>query len=75
MAVGADTRVKGLANVCYKGEEGVAKGVVCREDGEGMQRRKKAITSLIRVKLRQLWKNTIIISLSLTSVFISLLFV
>jgi hypothetical protein len=27
--------VKGFAGACYKGEEGVAKGVVCREDGEG----------------------------------------
>jgi hypothetical protein len=41
VAVGADTRVEGFADACYKGEKGVAEGVVlegvvCREDKEGV---------------------------------------
>jgi hypothetical protein len=67
--------VKGFAGACYKGEEGVAEGVVCREDREGEQRRKELITSLVKVELRRLRRNTVIISLSLTSVFASLSFV
>jgi hypothetical protein len=50
----AVTAVKGFANTCYKGEKGITKGVVCREDEEGEQRREKVIISLIKVELRQL---------------------
>jgi hypothetical protein len=46
--------VKGFAGTCYKGEEGVAEGVVCREDGEGEQRCEELVISLIRVELRRL---------------------
>jgi hypothetical protein len=77
--------VKGFADACCKDEEGVAEdiasegvaleGVLCREDKEGEQRREEVITSLIRVELRQLRRDTVIISLSLTSVFASLSFV
>jgi hypothetical protein len=67
--------VKGFAGACRKGEEGVAKGVVCCENREGEQRREELIASLVKVELRQLWRDTVIISLSLTSVFVSLSFV
>jgi hypothetical protein len=46
--------VKGFADACYKGEEGVVKGIIYHKDKEGEQRRKKVITSLIKVKLRRL---------------------
>jgi hypothetical protein len=45
--------VKGFIDACYKGEEGVAKGVICPEDKESVQRREKVIVSLIKVKLRR----------------------
>jgi hypothetical protein len=67
--------VKGFASACCKGEEGVTKGVVCHEDGEGEQRREELITSLVKVELRRLQRDIVIISLSLTSVFVSLSFV
>jgi hypothetical protein len=67
--------VKGFANTCRKGKEGVAESVVCREDKEGEQRREELVASLIRVKLRRLWKDIMIISLSSTRVFASLFFV
>jgi hypothetical protein len=58
----------------------VLKGIVSEDvlyckDKEDKQRRKEVITSLIKVKLRQLQKDTVIINLSLTSVSASLLFV
>jgi hypothetical protein len=46
--------VKGFVGACYKGKEGVAKGVVCRKDEEDKQRRKELVASLIKVKLRRL---------------------
>jgi hypothetical protein len=67
--------VEGFADACHRGEEVVAEGVVYRKDGEGEQRREKVIASPVRVELRRLWRDTVIISLSLTSVFVSLLFV
>jgi hypothetical protein len=51
------------------------KGVTYRKDKKGVQRHEKVIISLVRVKLRRLRRNIVIISLSLTNVFISLLFV
>jgi hypothetical protein len=48
------TAVKGFAGVYYKSEEGVAKGVVCREDKEDKQRCKELVASLVKVKLKQL---------------------
>ena len=67
--------VKGFAGACYKGKEGVAKGIVYRKDKEGERRREKLIASPVRVELRRLWRDIVIISLSLISVFISLSFV
>jgi hypothetical protein len=90
VAAGADTHVKGFADTCYKNKEGVAedvalkgvvlkgvilKGVLCYKDREGEQRHKEVIASLIKVELRQLQKDTVIISLSLTSVSASSSFV
>jgi hypothetical protein len=85
VAADADIYIKGFADACYKDEEGITKGialkgvvlksVLCYKDKEDKQRRKKVITSLVKVKLRQLRKDTIIISLSLISVFTSLSFV
>jgi hypothetical protein len=59
VAAGADTHVKGFVDTCHKDKEGVTKGITseditCYKDKEGVQRRKKIITSLIRVKLRRL---------------------
>jgi hypothetical protein len=67
--------VKGFAGACHKGEEGVTESVVYRKDREDEQRREELITSPVRVELRQLQRNTVIISLSLTRVFASLSFV
>jgi hypothetical protein len=67
--------VKRFAGACYKGEDSVAKGVVCRKDEEGKQRREELIASSVRVELRRLRRDTVIISLSLTSVSASLSFV
>jgi hypothetical protein len=72
--------VKGFADACRRGEEDIAEGVAlegvaCHKDGEGERRHKEVIASLVRVELRQLQKDIIIISLSLTSVFASLSFV
>jgi hypothetical protein len=90
VTAGADARVKGFANACHKGEKDIAEGVVlegvalegialegiaCREDKKGKRRREEVITSLVRVELKRLRRNTIIISLSSTSVFASLSFV
>jgi hypothetical protein len=71
----AITAVKGFAGACHKDEEGVAESVICRENKEGEQRRKELITSLVRVKLRRLRRDTVIISLSSTSVSASSSFV
>jgi hypothetical protein len=90
VTAGADARVKGFADACRRDEEGVAeditlegivsegivlKGILCHKGEEGKQRREEVIASLVRVKLRQLRRDTVIISLSSTSVFASLLFV
>jgi hypothetical protein len=85
VAAGANTHIKGFADACYKGEEGVAEGVALKgitaedityyKDEKSKQKREEVIASLIKVKLRRLWRDTIIISLSLTSVFVSLSFV
>jgi hypothetical protein len=85
VAAGADTYVKGFADTCRKGEEGIvegvasegvtSKGVACCEDRKGEKRREEVIASLIRVELRRLRRDTVIISLSLTSASVSLLFV
>jgi hypothetical protein len=71
----AVTTVKGFAGACYKSEEGVIKGVVCYKDREGEQRREELVASPVRVELRRLRRNIIIISLSSTKVFASLSFV
>jgi hypothetical protein len=90
VAAGADARVEGFTDACRKDEEGVAEdvasegvasegvvseGVLCYEDEEGKQRREKVIASLVRVELRRLRRDTVIISLSSTSVSASLSFV
>jgi hypothetical protein len=67
--------VKGFTGACYKGEEDIAESIVYHKDKKGKQKRKKLITSLIKIELRRLRKDTVIISLSLTSVFASLFFV
>jgi hypothetical protein len=46
--------VKEFAGAYYKNKKGVAKGIIYRKDKENKQRHKKLITSLIKVKLRQL---------------------
>jgi hypothetical protein len=48
----AITAVKRFADICYKGEKGIAKGIVCCKDRKGKQRRKELIVSLVKVKLR-----------------------
>jgi hypothetical protein len=90
MTAGADARVKGFTDVYCRDEEGVAediasegvtsegvvlRGVLCREDREDKQRREEVIASLVRVELRRLRRDTMIISLSLTSVSASSSFV
>jgi hypothetical protein len=90
VAAGADAHVEGFANACRRDEEGVAEdialegvalegivseGVLCYKDKEGKQRREKVVAGPVRVELRQLRRNTMIISLSSTSVFASLSFV
>jgi hypothetical protein len=67
--------VKGFADACRKGEEGVAEGVICHEDKEDKQRREELVASLVRIELRQLRRDIMIISLSLTRVFASSFFV
>jgi hypothetical protein len=67
-----------LEDIILKGvvlEGIVLKGILYRKDKEGEQRCERVIISLIRVKLRQLQKDIVIISLSLISVFASLSFV
>jgi hypothetical protein len=78
VAEGVASEGVALEGIVLKGvaSEGVvSKGVLCREDGEGEQRREEVVASLVRVELRRLRRNTIIISLSLTSVSANLLFV
>jgi hypothetical protein len=67
--------VKKFADACHKDKKRVTEDIICHKDKEGKQRRKKLITSLIKVKLRRLQKDTVIISLSSTRVFTSLSFV
>jgi predicted metalloprotease len=82
--------VKGFADACRKDEEGVAEGValegvasegvvlegvLCRKDKEGERRREEVVASPVRVELRRLRRDTVIISLSSTSVSVSSSFV
>jgi hypothetical protein len=72
--------VEGFADACCKGEEDIAcykdkEVVVYCKGKKGVRRLKEVVASPVRVRLRQSQKDTIIISLSLTSVFASLLFV
>jgi hypothetical protein len=53
VTAGANTRIKGFADACYKGEEGVAEGVVCCKNEKDKQGREKVIASLVKVKLRR----------------------
>jgi predicted metalloprotease len=53
----------------------VLEGVLCRKDKKGKQRREEVVASPVKVELKQLWRDTVIIRLSLTSVFTSLSFV
>jgi hypothetical protein len=50
----AVTAVKRFASTCCKSKKGVAKGIVCREDKEGEQRREELIASLVRIELKRL---------------------
>jgi hypothetical protein len=45
--------VKGFADACYKGEEGIAKGVACPEDEESVRSREGVVASPVEVKLRR----------------------
>jgi hypothetical protein len=47
------TAVKGFADACRKGEEGIARGVVCPEDKESVRRREGVIASPVEVELRR----------------------
>jgi hypothetical protein len=47
------TAVKRFTDACYRGEKGIARGVVCLEDEESVQKRKGVITSPVEVKLRR----------------------
>jgi hypothetical protein len=67
--------VKGFAGAYYKDEEDITESVVYHKDKEGKQRRKELVASPVKVKLRQLQRDTVIISLSLISVSASLFFV
>jgi hypothetical protein len=49
----AVTTVKGFADTCYKGEEGIVRGVACPEDEESVRRRKEVIASPVEVGLRR----------------------
>jgi hypothetical protein len=66
---------EGVASEGVISESVVSEGVLCREDREGERRREGVVASPVRVELRRLWRDTVIISLSLTSVFASLSFV
>jgi hypothetical protein len=45
--------VKGFADACYKGEEGIARGVACPEDKKSVQSYKEVVASLVEVELRR----------------------
>jgi hypothetical protein len=45
--------VKGFADACCKGEEGIARGVACPEDEESVRSREEVITSPVEVELRR----------------------
>jgi hypothetical protein len=45
--------VKRFADACRRGEEGIARGVVCPEDEESVRRRKGVVASLVEVELRR----------------------
>jgi hypothetical protein len=45
--------VKGFTDACCKGEEGIARGVVCLEDKESVRRREGVVTSPVKVELRR----------------------
>jgi hypothetical protein len=74
-SVAEDVALEGVVLEGVVSEGVVLKGVLCREDREGERRREEVVASLIRVELRRLWRDTVIISLSLISVSISLSFV
>ena len=65
--------VKGFADACRKGEEGIVRGVVCPEDKESVRRRKGVVASLVEVELRRSWRDIVIIGLISASAFASLL--
>jgi hypothetical protein len=66
---------EGIALEGIASEGVVSEGVLCHKDREGEQRREEVVASLVRVELRRLRRDTVIISLSLTSVSVSLSFV
>jgi hypothetical protein len=45
--------VKGSADACCKGEEGITRGVACPKDEESVRRHKGVVASLVEVELRQ----------------------
>jgi hypothetical protein len=45
--------VKGFADAYYKDKESITKGIACPKDKESVQRRKKVITSPVKVGLRR----------------------
>jgi hypothetical protein len=47
------TVVKEFADACYKGEEGIVRGVICLKDKESVRSREEVIASLVEVKLRR----------------------
>jgi hypothetical protein len=53
VSAGANTHVKGFADACHRGEEGVAKSIICRKDGEGERGREEVVVSLVKVELRR----------------------
>jgi hypothetical protein len=50
----AVTAAKEFTDACYKDKKDVAKSVICHKNRKGEQRRKKLVTSLVKVKLRRL---------------------
>jgi hypothetical protein len=73
--VAEDVASEGVASEGVASEGIISEGILCREDREGERRRKEVITSPVRVELRRLRRDTVIISLSSTSVFTSSSFV
>jgi hypothetical protein len=46
--------VKGFAEACYKNKKDITKSIIYYKDKEDKQRREELITSLIKIKLKQL---------------------